>query len=191
MPGGYRVRITADGAVDEATFEVLKDRRLVDIPVADLQQQFDFLTEAGVSMNRLQAAFARADSTRRTVSSVVDSLGTAHADAEWLPGARARADSVVAGLDRVADALVQTEGGGWDREAKLRRQLSFILNESQTQRGEYTDARPTDQWVERLGDVALELEEWIVELERVISGELARLNDYLRDNGVGVRIISD
>jgi photosystem II stability/assembly factor-like uncharacterized protein len=191
VPGTYRARLTADDASHEVGFEVRKDPRLVDIPVADLQAQFDFLAEAGSAMDRLTASFARADSARTTVTSVIDSLTESQAGADWLPGARERADTVNARLGRVADALVQTEGGGWDREAKLRRQINFILGESQSQRGEYTDARPTDQWVERLGDVALEVEEWIVELERVIREDLEELNNYLRANGVGVRIIAD
>jgi hypothetical protein len=190
VPGAYRVRLTVDGLVDEAPLEVLKDRRLVDIPISDLQAQFDFLSEAGAAMERLTATVARADSLRTTVTAAVDTLVDQHAGADWLPGARERADTVVAGLTRVSEALVQTEGGGWDREAKLRRQLAFILNESQTQRGEYTDARPTDQWVERLNDVALELEDWIVILDRVVREELEELNDYLRDNGAGVRVIT-
>lgn len=191
VPGTYRARLTADGVSDEVTFEVLKDRRLVDISIADLQAQFDFLSEAGATMERLTGAFARADSARGRVAEVVDSLVESRSGADWLPGAQERADTVVAGLRRVADALVQTEGGGWDREAKLRRQINFILGESQSQRGEYTDARPTDQWVERLGDVSLEVEEWIVELERVIREDLEALNDYLRANGVGLRIIAE
>jgi hypothetical protein len=191
VPGSYQVRLTVDGITDEAPLQVLKDRRLVDIPVADLQAQFDFLREAGAAMERLTAAVARADSLRDSVTEVMDTVADQHAGSDWLPGARERADTVIAGLTRVSEALVQTEGGGWDREAKLRRQLAFILNESQTQRGEYTDARPTDQWVERLDDVALELEEWIVILDRVIREDLAELNEFLRENGAGVRVITE
>jgi hypothetical protein len=191
VPGGYRVRLTVDGATAEAPLQVLKDRRLVDIPVADLQAQFDFLSEAGAAMERLTAAVARADSLRTGVAAVLDTVSGQHAGADWLSGAQERADSVVAGLTRVSEALVQTEGGGWDREAKLRRQLAFILNESQTQRGEYTDARPTDQWLERLDDVALELEQWNVILDRIIREDLEELNEFLTANGAGVRIITE
>jgi hypothetical protein len=121
----------------------------------------------------------------------MDTVSGRQAGADWLPDARERADTVVARLARVSEALVQTEGGGWDREAKLRRQLAFILSESQTQRGEYTDARPTDQWVERLDDVALELEEWIVILDRVLREDLDALNDFLKEKGAGVRVITE
>ena len=125
------------------------------------------------------------------MAAVLDTVSGQHAGADWLSGAQERADSVVAGLTRVSEALVQTEGGGWDREAKLRRQLAFILNESQTQRGEYTDARPTDQWLERLDDVALELEQWNVILDRIIREDLEELNEFLTANGAGVRIITE
>ena len=191
VPGSYRVRLAVDGVTDEAPLEVLKDPRLVDIPVADLQAQFDFLRDAGAAMERLTAAVARADSLRGSVEAVMDTVSERRAGADWLPGAQERADTVVARLARVSEALVQTEGGGWDREARLRRQLAFILNESQSQRGEYTDARPTDQWVERLGDVSRELEEWIVILDRVILEDLVDLNEFLRENGARIRIITE
>jgi hypothetical protein len=191
VPGSYRVRLTVDGVTDEAPLEILKDRRLVDIPVTDLQAQFDFLREAGAAMERLEAAVARADTLRGSVEAVLDTVTLQRADADWLPAAQERADTVVARLTRVSEALVQTEGGGWDREAKLRRQLAFILNESQTQRGEYTDARPTDQWVERLDDVVLELEDWIRILDRVILEDLVDLNEFLRENGARLRIITE
>lgn len=189
VPGTYRVRLTADGVTDEAPLEVLKDPRLVDIPVADLQAQFDFLRRAGAAMERLTTATERIDGVRTDVDEVLGQLEEARAGAEWLPGARERADRVDAALAAVADALVQTEGGGWDREAKLRRQIAFILGESQTQRGEYTDARPTDQWVERMDDVAGELDVLLIELERVLDEDLGELNDYLEENGAGVRVI--
>ncbi len=189
VPGEYRVRLTVDGRPQERSLRVLRDPRLVDIPVADLQAQFDFLRRTGASMERLTEATRRIDGARSDVTEVVENLTEARAGAAWLPGAQERADTVVARLARVADALVQTEGGGWDREAKLRRQIAFILNESQSQRGEYTDARPTDQWVERLDDVVEELEVLLLELERVLNRDLAELNDYLEENGTGVRVI--
>ncbi|MEQ9398680.1 MAG: hypothetical protein RJQ04_05880 [Longimicrobiales bacterium] len=189
VPGRYRVRLQVDGAAQEAPLEVRKDPRLVDIPVADLQAQFDFLMRTQDAMERLTGAVQRIQGVRTDVREVAENLSEARAGAPWLPGVRSRADTLTARLDRVADELVQTEGGGWDREAKLRRQIAFILNESQTQRGEYTDARPTDQWVERLGDVVEELDVLLLELDRILDRDLAELNDYLEENGAGVRVI--
>lgn len=190
VPGTYTARLVADGVASEATFRVLKDRRLVDVSAADLQAQFDFLMRAQRRMEELGGALETIRGVRADVEETLENLKEARAEEAWLPGARQRADSVLAGLGRVADALVQTEGGGWDRQAKLRRQLSFILSESQTQRGEYTDARPTDQWVERLDDVSEELEGWIQEMRRVVEEDLAELNRYLEEHGAGVRIIA-
>jgi hypothetical protein len=191
VPGTYSARLTADGVTSETNFQVLKDRRLVDISVADLQAQFDFLTRAGQRMEELQAAYDRMQGVQADVAETLDNLSEARRGERWLPGARQRADTVTARLQRVSDELVQTEGGGWDREAKLRRQLSFILSESQTQRGEYTDARPTDAWVERLGDVEAELRALILEMERILEEDLEDLNRYREGNGGGVgRIIA-
>jgi hypothetical protein len=189
VPGDYLVRLNVDGTTREANVTVLKDRRLVDITVADLQLQFDFLQRAGAAMTELQTSVDHIGDVRTQVDETMERLGEARDGEPWLPGAVELADTVTSRLGRVADALVQTEGGGWDREAKLRRQLSFILNESQTQRGEYTDARPTDQWVERLGDVQAELRVLIVEMERVLEEDLAELNAYLEENGAGVGVI--
>jgi hypothetical protein len=190
VPGLYTVRLVVDGQPYEAPLEVLKDRRLVDITVADLQAQFDFLMRAQRSMEALTEAVEKAGGVQEDLTEIMERLEEARADAPWLPGARERADAVSVGLSAVEDALVQTEGGGWDAEAKLRRQINFILSESQTQRGEYTDARPTDQWVERLGDVEGELQVQLLELQRVLDEELAEFNRFLEANGAGVRVIS-
>jgi len=183
------VRLTVDGVIHEETLTVLKDRRLVDITVADLQLQFDFLQRAGHAMTELQESVDQIGEVRTQVDETMERIGEARDGEEWLPRAVELADSVTSRLVRVANALVQTEGGGWDREAKLRRQLSFILNESQTQRGEYTDARPTDQWIERLGDVEAELQVLVDEMERVLEEDLAELNAYLEENGAGLGVI--
>jgi hypothetical protein len=189
VPGDYTVRLTVDGVTQEQPFTVLKDRRLVDITVADLQAQFDFLQTAGRAMTELQSSVSQIDDVRAQIDETMERLGEARAGEDWLDDAAALSDTVTARLGRVADALVQTEGGGWDREAKLRRQIAFILNESQTQRGEYTDARPTDQWVERLGDVEAELQILITEMQRVIDEDLAELNRILEENGAGTGVI--
>ncbi len=189
VPGPYRLRLHVDGRVQEAELDVLKDRRLVDITLADLQAQFDFLVRAGTRMEELEGALETIRSVRTSVDRTMEGLTETRSDERWFEGAEERSQTVRTGLQQVADLLVQTEGGGWDREAKLRRQLSFILGESQTQRGEHTDARPTDGWVERLGDVEAELNAAILELERVLEEDLAELNRFLDANGAGVRVI--
>ena len=189
VPGSYRARLEVDGSEQEVTFEVLKDRRLREIPVADLQAQFDFLVRAGRRMEELEGALETVREAREQVDATLEGLSETHGEEDWLPGAQERAEVARSGLRGVADDLVQTEGGGWDREAKLRRQLSFILSESQTQRGEYTDARPTDAWIERLGDVEVELSVVLEELERVLREDLGELNRYLEEHGAGVRVI--
>jgi hypothetical protein len=190
VPGPYTVRLTVDGETREAPLEVLKDRRLVDVTVADLQAQFDFLMQTQRAMEALTEALERARGVQDDLTEIMNRLEEARAEARWLPGARDRAETVRAGLSSVQGALVQTEGGGWDAEAKLRRQITFILSESQTQRGEYTDARPTEQWIERLGDVEEELRLQLLELDRVLEEDLAEFNRYLEENGAGVRIIA-
>ena len=189
VPGTYTATLTVDGRETTQRFQVLKDRRLVDITVADLQAQFDFLVRAGRRMEELQGALETIREARERVDTTVDSLATTRGEEPWFAGARERAEGVRAGLQQVADELIQTEGGGWDREAKLRRQLAFILNESQTQRGEYTDAPPTDGWLERLTDVEEELSILLTELDRVLREELGELNRYLEEHGAGVRVI--
>ena len=189
VPGTYRATLEVDGDTVSEPLEILKDRRLVDVTVSDLQAQFDFLVRAGQRMEELQGALETIREARDRVEATVDSLAMTRGEESWFQGARERAEAVRGNLQELADGLVQTEGGGWDREAKLRRQLSFILNESQTQRGEYTDAPPTDGWLERLTDVEVELGLILTELERVLREDLGELNRYLEENGAGLRVI--
>ena len=72
--------------------------------------------------------------------------------------------------------LVQTGGGGWANEAKIQRNLAWLATAASSQRGERTDARPTDQLVERLADVEAVLEEQLEAFEMLVDHELDDLN---------------
>ena len=102
----------------------------------------------------------------------------------WVGRAASLADTVAARLRRIEDELVQTEGGGWDRQARLQRQLSFLLTAAQSQRGVPYDARPTDQMWERLQDLETRLADLLSELNRVLDEDVGRLNTLLLGNGV-------
>jgi hypothetical protein len=64
-----------------------------------------------------------------------------------------------------------------------------VATAASSQRGEYTDARPTDQLKERFDDLRTELDERLGRLERVAADDVARFNTLLLDKGIAPVIL--
>ena len=176
VPGAYELRVTVGGHTRSAPFEVLMDPRLEEeITVADLQDQFDFLIGARERLNELGDALEGLQGVRGEAAPYAES------DSDDLRDAAGR---VLAALDGVESTLVQTEGAGFANPSRLRSHIQFVMTATTTQRGEYTDARPTEQIYERMGDLEQGLEAALVALESVYDEELAELNDRLREAGL-------
>ena len=58
------------------------------------------------------------------------------------------------------------------------------MTAASSQRGEHLDAPPTEQLVERLGDLEGELDAALVRLEAAYGDEVAELNRRLREAGI-------
>jgi len=175
VPGKYAIWVTVGEWTGVREFEVLKDPRLTDITIADLQEQFDFLITVQESMQELNSAVTQLRDLRQEVDSTMSGLGDS-AD----PVTTSLADSVRVQLTDIEETLVQVRGGGWANEPKIRGHLSWVAGAASSQRGIQFDARPTDQLWERYGDLAAELDAEIVRLQRLVENEVRRLREMIR-----------
>lgn len=174
-PGRYRVRVSTADWTQARTFEVLKDPRLVDVTLADLRQQFDFLMDVRESFETLNDAVDRLRAVRSEVDSTMQRIGSSAGDDLERLAAR-----VVAELTEVEGELIQVRPGGWANEPKIRGHLSWVAGAASAQRGIDFDNRPTDQLVERYNDLSLQLTAALERLQRLLDGEAARLRRELR-----------
>ncbi len=172
VPGDYRVRVTAGEWSSERNFEVLKDPRLTDISVTDLQQQFDFLVGLRTAFDSLNEARSTIADLRRELDSTMAALGTRPTET-----LASLADRIRAGLTSVESQLVQVLPGGWAHEPKIRSNLSWLATAAQSQRGIAYDSRPTDQMFERYSDLAYELLDVVTQLEQIVDGDMRQLRE--------------
>jgi len=177
VPGHYAVTVSAGSDTARASFEVRMDPRLEEeITTADLQAQFDLLMGARERLNELGDALEGL----REVRSQAD----AHNDGAAAGDIREAAGVVSHALTAVEQTLVQTEGAGFANPSRIRAHIQFVMTAATSQRGEYLDARPTEQIFERLGDLEQDLDVTLLELERVYMEELNGLNERLREAGL-------
>jgi len=175
VPGNYRVRLTVGDVVQERELEVRKDPRLTYITVADLQEQFDFLQRAMGEVERIQAG-------RRQIASLREQLDSAQTRLRAAGSGDDLGDAIESVSEQLATIegdLVNTEGGGWASEPQIQGHLTWVLTAASSQRGMRTDARPTDQLVERLDDLTVEIDTQLAALAALGAGEVDELNRQL------------
>jgi hypothetical protein len=175
VPGSYQVRLTVGDEVHESELEIRKDPRLTYITIADLQEQFDFLQRAMGEVERIQNARQQIISIREQLDSVQARLSASGSD-EDLGDAM---EAVREGLTTIEGNLVNTQGGGWESEPQIQGHLTWVLTAASSQRGMRTDARPTDQLVERLDDLVVEIDQELAALAALRAGQIHDLNGRL------------
>ena len=178
VPGRYAVLIEAPEGQVSLDFEVRMDPRLEEeITVADLQAQFDYLIRARDRLEALEEALGGLRQVRSDAEGAADAEGSNEAIRE----AAERANSALTGVEEV---LVQPRGAGFANPSRIRSHLRFVMTAASSQRGEDLDARPTDQLLERLGDLEADLEQAFTRLRGVYSDEVADLNARLEAAGL-------
>jgi photosystem II stability/assembly factor-like uncharacterized protein len=179
VPGTYQARLTVGGWNETRSFEVKKDPRLVSITLADLQEQFDFLTGVKAAFDEMHRGLETILSLRSQVESIVERVGDGESDS-----IHQEAGSLLQKLSDVENELIQTKGGGWSHQPKIRAHLSWVATAAASQRGEYTDARPTDQLQERFRDLKGELDGQLSKLQQVLVSDVAGFNNLLSIAGI-------
>ncbi len=180
VPGVYQVVLSRGDWSAIERLEVRKDPRLTYVTVEDLQLQFDFLQRVLGNIERLERARGEIGAAREQMAAVRERIG----EVENREAILESIERMGQDLDLIEGELVQTSGGGWANEAKIRRNLFWLASAASSQRGEQTDARPTDQLLERLADVESALQEQLESWEMIVDHELDDLNLMLMAAGV-------
>lgn len=175
VPGKYQVRVVAGDWSATRTVDVLKDPRLVDISVADLQEQFGFLMGVRAAFDTLNGSRDALTDLRREIDSTQTQLGDRTTEDLLAIIERVRSE-----VTAVENTLVQVVPGSWANEPKIRGHLAWLATAAQSQRGVAYDARPTDQMRERFRDLADELNAAIARLAQLIEGDVTRLRQMVR-----------
>ncbi len=181
VPGSYQVRLTTSDWTAEQAFEIKKDPRLTAITQQDLVEQLEFLIQIRDAFNEMD----RALETVRSVREQLDEVSTRFVEEDVETGAQKIDDE----LRSIENELIQTKPGGWSQKPKIRSHLSWVASAASSQRGEYTDARPTDQLQERYQDLMKDLDGELSRLQKVLDQDLVAFNGMLREKQASAIVV--
>ena len=174
-PGRYRAQLTVGGMTREVTFDVHPDPRLGDIPAAAFTDQFRLAMAIRDAESRANTSVLTAWDLLRQIDAIVAESDDA--------GIRDHASGFATGVEAVAGELYQLRNQSpKDKIAfpiKLNDRLTGLRNH--LERG---DGTPIDAYQAVFNELSTELDEQLRILERMLSDDLARLNQRLEEAGL-------
>ena len=184
VPGNYRARLTAGGNSVEQEFEILKDPR-VNSPLADLQEQFDFLIKVRDKLSEAHQA-------------VID-IRNLRVDLDYLQGkldARSENDGGVAAIiEAITDlkeamAVIENNIHETRNEAqqdplnfgiKLNNRLAYLATHESA-----GDFRPTDQAVAYRKEVSAQIDEELAALQSLLTDRLPEISQMMKQQDIEI-----
>jgi photosystem II stability/assembly factor-like uncharacterized protein len=186
LPGTYTLKLTADGKTLTTSVAVLPDPR-VHLPSADEAEQLQFALALRDDLNRLTGLVNQLRSVRKQLQTRNELLKDQPA-AEAL---RKSAGQLIARLDALEEKLhnpkatvtydILAQRGG----AKLYSQLSPLFEYAKG-----SDGAPTQGMREVYAELKRALEQYAAELQALLSGDLARLNETAKSLDIPNIIVS-
>ncbi|MFM1878864.1 MAG: hypothetical protein RLZZ241_1730 [Bacteroidota bacterium] len=104
VPGTYQVHLTANGATQSQTFNILADPR-AEVSVADMQQQYDFITEINETVDAAHQSIKKI----RKINAQLDAFTKQYKDNEATKDLVEQAKTMKEGFEAVEKALYQTQ----------------------------------------------------------------------------------
>ncbi len=174
VPGTYTVELQAGDWSQKKTFRVKKDPR-ISASTEDLEEQFDLLSDIGNSLEEGHDHLKKLRSVREQLNNTVEHLS----DAGYNGSLKTKADTLIQGLTRVENELIETTSGDVAKlEPEWSSQIAWL--------GGYVasaPARPTQQAYERYRDLNEELEQHAGTLEQLFRQELTEFNEAVEAAG--------
>jgi photosystem II stability/assembly factor-like uncharacterized protein len=178
VPGTYQARLTIGDWSQTHSFDVLKDPRRTDVTQADLQAQFDLLTEVSRKLTETHDAIRTLRSVRSQVKEVAGRAKEAGIEYDFTAEAKAIAEK----LTDLESELIQVRStAGQDPinfPPKLDDQIAYLYTYVF---GAY--GRPTQGSYERFDDLNAELTPLLHDLQQVLMQDVAAFNEQLQAQG--------
>jgi photosystem II stability/assembly factor-like uncharacterized protein len=178
VPGTYQVRLTIGDWSQTHSFDVLKDPRQTEVTQADLQAQFDLLTEISAKLTETHDAIRTLRSVRSQVKEVAGRAKDVGLEYDFTAGAKAIGEK----LTDLENELIQVRStAGQDPinfPPKLDDQIAYLYTYVF---GAY--GRPTQGAYERFDDLNAELTPLLHDLQQVLMQDVAAFNEQLQAHG--------
>lgn len=178
VPGTYKVKLTVNGASQEAEFEVLKDPRTTGTD-ADIREQFAFLMQVRDKLTETHQAIKKIRTTRDQINKVTESM-RGKADFKEITDL---AKSMLDDMKRIEESLYQTKNrSGQDPlnfPVRLNNKLAALSSEASS-----SDFRPNDQTKAVHSEIVAEIDLHLAQLRKLFSEQVPKFNDLVRQKQV-------
>ncbi|MBI4544488.1 MAG: glycosyl hydrolase, partial [Gemmatimonadetes bacterium] len=175
-PGKYQVRLTVDGQPPQTqSFEVLKDPRLSDVALSELEEQFRLalrIRDKGTEANQAVLLI-------RGIKAQVDERVKQAEDAELTGAGEGLKTRLGAVEEQIYQVRNQSNQDPLNFPIRLNNKIAALLGVVES-----AEARPTDQAHAAFNDLSARLDTELARLNAVIEGDMARFNDLLRARGL-------
>jgi len=179
VPGTYQVRLTVGDWSQTHSFDVLKDPRQTEITQADLQAQFDLLSQVAGKLTETHDAIRTIRSVRSQLKEIAGRVEDAGYEGDFTGDAKAIGEK----LTDLESELIQVRStAGQDPinfPPKIDDQIAYLYTYVF---GAY--GRPTQGAYERFGDLTAELQPHLDQLQEVLTTDVAAFNNELQQQGV-------
>lgn len=171
-PGTYTARITANGQTAEASFEIRQDPR-IKIPAADLQLKHqtaltlrDMLSDANRMVNTSESMLRQMDELQRKLRQANDKA------------TQDQVNDAIKKLKEYRDEILKRPPPSMNYRIRprLREEIQSLMSAI-----DEPQARPTNQQLERLRELEREVSEAKAILEKIISEDVQRINEKVKD----------
>ena len=174
-PGPYQARLSLGDWSQTVDIELLQDPR-VDVSEADLVAQYELSKEIWETLSESHDALGKIRDMRSQVDELTDRLEKAG----YSDGITELSEAIGQRLTEIEEKIYQTRNESsqdiLNYPPRLDNKILDVLSTVQS-----ADARPTDGAIELYRDLRTELDGYLAELDGVIGGEIAQLNQLVEE----------
>jgi photosystem II stability/assembly factor-like uncharacterized protein len=174
IPGMYKAKLTANGQVSEAEFEIVKDPRTSGTE-SDIKEQFDFSITVREKLSEANKAVKRIRTAREQINKVIEPMK----GKDEFKEVNEMAKSVLDEMRLIEEALYQTKNKSnqdpLNYPIRLNNKLAALAGEV-----DGSDFKPTQQVKEVYKEISGRMEEQLKNLDKVFKEKLQRLNDSVK-----------
>jgi hypothetical protein len=178
VPGTYKAKLTVNETSYETEFEILKDPRTSGT-LADIQAQFDFVTKVMDKLSETHVAIKNIREARQQINKVTEPLK----GKEEMKDITDLAKSTLEKMKLIEESLYQTKNkSGQDPlnfPVRLNNKLGALGGEASS-----SDFRPNDQTLTVYKEIAGQIDEQLLGLDKIFKTDIPKLNDLIKQKNI-------
>ena len=166
VPGEYKVELAVNGAVQETSFQLLKDPRS-SATQAELEEQFEFLNAVKEKLSETNEAISKIRKARKQINSVMAKVAD--------EGVKDTGKKILEEMKEIEEALYQTKNESRQDPLNFPIKLNNKLGHLASLEG-IGDFKPTDQAKAFMTEVTAEIDGHLAKLEGLFGSRIDEFN---------------